>query len=110
MTKRKFLVSHAKPDKDTVGVEVDGKFMPFSKSGRSFYLSDSGVANELEQTLGTKGTKDVIISEVPEVKKDGVHNYFFTVKKPRLEKEKESKFEWVETSPGIKRLVKKEAK
>lgn len=104
------MVSQAKPDKDKVGIEVDGKFMPFSKSGRSFYLSDPGMAKELDQTHGTKGTKDVIISEVPQVKNQNGHNYFFPIRKPELEKGKESKYKWVEVSPGVKKLVKKEAK
>ena len=88
MADKKYLVSQAKPDKEKMGISVDGKFMPFSKSGRSFYVSDSGIARDIEQSVGTSGSKDVIISEVPQVKNQNGHKYFFTIQKPEcLEKD-----------------------
>jgi hypothetical protein len=93
---KKFLVSQAKPDKETMGVSVDGKFMPFSKSGRSFYVSDPAMAKDIDQSVGVKGSKEVIISEVPQVKNRNGHNYFFSIKKPEC------------TTDGCKRLPAKD--
>jgi len=88
MVDKKYLVSQSKPDKKQMGIHVDGKFMPFSKNGRSFYVSDPGVAKDIEQSVGQRGSKDVIISEVPQVKNQNGHNYFFTVQKPECREEK----------------------
>ena len=109
MPKKQYLVSKVSTDPDMTGVEVDGKKMEFSRSGYSFYMSDAGKAKELDATLGQKGSKDVIISEIPMANKDGIHNYTFTVKKPKLEDDTESKYEWVEVKPGQYKMVKKDA-
>lgn len=105
---KQFLVSQAKPDLDMKGIKVDGKEMRFSDSGKSFYVSDAAVAKDIDQALGMKATKDVIVSEVPMTNKDGIHNYTFTVKKPELEDgEWESEYEWIEVKPGVYKMVKK---
>ena len=114
MKDRQFLVTKVKPDADMTGVEVDGKKMDFSKSGYSFFLKDAGMAKDMDQTVGSAGTKDVVITEMPRMNKsqDGVHNYTFTVQKPiTIQKDpEESKYEWIEIEPGKKRLVLKEKK
>jgi hypothetical protein len=105
--KKKYLVTKVKPDAK-MAVEVDGKKMNFSKSGYSFFLSDSGVAKAMDQSIGSAGTRDVVISEMPMANKDGIHNYTFTVKKPNLKQDTESKYEWVEVKPGEYKLRKKD--
>ena len=114
MPKKQFIVSKVTTDQNVTGVEVDGQKMEFSKSGYSFYMSDEGKAKELDATLGKGASKEdrqIVISEVPMANKDGIHNYTFTVKKPKeLVDDTESKVEWVEYKPGKYRMVKKEEK
>jgi len=111
MKERQFLVSKVSTDRDMTGVQVGDKVCTFSKSGSSFYLSDPGEANELKQTLGKKGTKDIVVSEVPMANTEGVHNYTFSIRRPDFleETEEESEFEWVEIRPGKFRRVRKDA-
>ena len=108
MNKKQFLVSKVSTDPEMTGVEVDGQRMEFSKSGSSFYMTDPGKAKELNDTLGRKGTGDLIVSEIPMANKDGIHNYTFTVKKFKLEDDTESKYVWVEVKPGQYKMVKKD--
>lgn len=108
MREKQFLVSKVKPDHDFTGVNVDGQDMKFSKSGSSFYLRDAGKAKELDATLGSGGTKDVVISEIPMANKDGIHNYTFSIKKPKLESSGESKWVWVDNGKGKQVMVKKD--
>ena len=109
MPEKQFIVSKVKADNDFTGVNVDGQEMKFSKSGSSFYLKDEGKARELNATLGSGGSKDVVISEIPMANKDGIHNYTFSIKKPKLEKEKEeSKWVWVDDGKGKQVMVKKD--
>jgi hypothetical protein len=109
MKDRRFMVSLAKPDHDMKGVKVDNKEYRFSKSGHSFYVKDHAVAKDIDQAMGQKATKDVVVSEVPMANVDGIHNYTFSVQKPELEDvEREDLFEWVEVSPGIHKLVKRD--
>lgn len=114
MPKKQFLVSKVTTDRDVTGVQVDGQEMKFSKSGESFYLSDAGKARELDATLGAGASRDsrqVVISEVPMAKTDGVHNYTFTIKKPKdLESNGESNWVWVDNGKGKQVLVKREDK
>ena len=111
MKKRQFLVTKVKPDVNMKGVEIDGQRMDFSKSGYSFYLSDKAKAHALDQALGSAGTRDVVISEVP-VPRDGVHNYTWSIRKPDnlIKDPDDDKYEWVEVKPGVKKLVLKEEK
>ena len=90
MGKKKFLVSKVKADRDMTGIRVDGQEMKFSRSGESFYLSDEGMAKEVQQTLGQDGTKDVVVSGLDV--RDRGHKYTFTIRKPECKE------------PGCKRL------
>jgi hypothetical protein len=57
------------------GIDVGGKHYKFGPNG-AMYLSDSGVAAEIEQVYGhRKGNGDVTVSPV-EFREHG-HNYFF---------------------------------
>lgn len=109
--KKQFLVTKTSTDHNVTGVEVDGQKMEFSKSGYSFYLSDEGKARELNRTLG-KGSDNpqVVVSEVPMANKDGIHNYTFSIKKPKLEEDDtESKWVWVDDGKGKQKMVRKDA-
>ena len=77
--KKQFLVSQAKEGKMS-GIDVDGKVMKFSKSGYSFTVKDKGMANEIDQKIGQKGDKSVIVSEVPNYKAEPGHNYHFRIR------------------------------
>lgn len=110
MRKKQFLVSKAVPDKDFTGFNVDGQEMKFSQSGSSFYVSDPGIAHELREKYGRAkgGSRQIAVTEVPMANKDGVHNYTFSIKKPRLEKEEDSKYVWVSDGKGKQIMVKKD--
>lgn len=76
-TERQFLVSKAVPDHDFTGVNVDGKQMNFQDND-SFYLSDPGIAKDLDQSLGKQGEKKVIVTEIPNWKsKDEMSGHYF---------------------------------
>lgn len=104
--KKKYLVSLAKPDARIGGMDVMGKLRKFSKSGKSFMLSDGGEAKELDREFGQKSrTKDIVVSEIPNYKEEAGHRYSFSVRKAENET-REERLErmrqegWVEFKPG----------
>ena len=112
MKKKKFLVSKVDTDPNVTGINVDGKDMQFSNSGYSFYLQDEGVAKDIDAKYGKGSSKEnrkVVISEVPMTHREGVHNYTFSIKKPKLESTGESKWIWVDDGKGKQIMVKKDA-
>lgn len=71
---KKFEVIKA-TTKDIDGLEIGGRKYRFGPNG-SMYISDKGVANEIEKEFGHRvGNGDVTVSPV-EVREPG-HKYFF---------------------------------
>ena len=103
-TERKFFVSKTTNDRDFKGVNVDGKQMNFGVNDHSFYLSDPGIAKDLDQTLGKHGTKKVIVTEIPNWKsKDEMSGHYFKFsvrKKVQLEHTTPSDYVWVSDGKG----------
>ena len=85
--KKRFLVSQVKQDMDYEGISVDGKERLFNESGRNFYVSDPGEAKEISESVGMKGSKDFIVSEVPTSRNDGIHRYSWLIHKPECKVE-----------------------
>ena len=87
-------------------MEIYGKHRKFSKDGYSFVLSDGGEAKEISKEFGETGSRDIIVSEIPNYKsKDEMsHRYKFTVKKvqetPEQRREKMIADGWKEHKPG----------
>ncbi|MHA1962158.1 MAG: hypothetical protein ACW99U_18290 [Candidatus Thorarchaeota archaeon] len=90
--KDKYLVSLAQEDSEAKGIDIDGKLHEFSESGHSFYVSDAGKAKEIEQSVGQKGSRKVMVSKVPQK-----HNYFFSIRKKKLKSNGKSKYVWVKS-------------
>lgn len=87
MKNKKFLVSQVKQDMNYAGIEVDGKKRLYNGGTRHFYVSDPGEAREINESVGMRGSKDFIVSEVPTTNKEGVHTYSFRIRKPECKQE-----------------------
>lgn len=109
---RQFFVSKAVPDSDFTGVNVDGKQMNFQPNSDSFYLSDPGIARDLDQSLGKHGERKVIVTEIPNWKsKDEMSGHYFkwsVRRKVKLESTTPSKYEWIDDGKGGQKLVRKD--
>jgi len=68
--------------RDFNSVPVDGADdVKFNRSGYA-WTADKGVAKEVEQSYGQKGTNEALVvpAEEPNMSADKVHNYSFTLR------------------------------